>query len=101
MEGRDPKTGRFLPGNPGGPGNPHAAKLEKLRAALVRTVREADIRAILRQIIEKARNGDIVAAKLLLDRVLGPPVSADIIARLEELERKVAYGESTRTDAAN
>lgn len=64
-------AGRFLPGNPGGPGNPHAGKVGKLRTALVEAVTEQDIKDIVSELVKAAKSGDIPAAKLLFDRVIG------------------------------
>ena len=38
-------AGRFAKGNPGGPGNPHGARVAALRAVLLDTVTDADLRA--------------------------------------------------------
>ena len=74
---RDPK-GRFLPGNSGGPGNPHALKTARLRAAMMRAVSPGDLVAVVKTLVQLAKGGDVAAAKLLLDRVLGPlTVDAD------------------------
>jgi hypothetical protein len=64
-------AGRFLPGNPGGPGNPHAGKVGKLRTALIEAVTEQDIKEVVASLVKAAKSGDIPAAKLLFDRVIG------------------------------
>ena len=78
--------GRFVKGNPGGPGNPLAKKANQLRVALSRAVTVADVRAIAKRMIEAALGGDVQAAKLILDRAIGPSVEWDLIERLETLE---------------
>ena len=83
--GRDPR-GRFAAGNPGGPGNPFARRVGALRSALVKCVQEEDIAAVARALIEKARNGDIAAAKLLFGYVLGKPSEAVNPDRLDAQE---------------
>jgi hypothetical protein len=83
--GRDDR-GRFLPGNPGGPGNPLAARVSKLRSALLNAVTEDDVKEIVRKLVSLAKSGDTVAARILFDRVLGRPIESDLIARIEELE---------------
>lgn len=65
--------GRFLPGWRGGPGNPYAGQVAALRAALLQAVTPADVEAVAKMLIRKARKGSIPAAKELLDRVLGRP----------------------------
>jgi len=83
--GRD-SGGRFTTGNAGGPGNPYARRVGALRSALLDAVSDEDIRRTIEAIVAQARDGDIVAARILFDRILGPPVSADIVARIEALE---------------
>ena len=91
--GRD-ATGRFSKGNPGGPGNPYAQRVGKLRSALLRAVSEADMKAIVARLVKLAREGDVRAAKEVLDRCIGRPTEADLIARIEELEHAVSERES-------
>lgn len=86
--GRDAR-GRFMEGNPGGPGNPHAAQVGRLRSALLDAVTEDDMRQIVAALVEKAKGGSIQAARVLFDRVLGQPLAADILERVEQLERAV------------
>lgn len=88
QNGRDAK-GRFAPGNVGGPGNPLAARVAKLRAELLSCVTLADMRAIIRKMVELAKAGDIQAAKLVFDRTLGACIEADLLERLESLEAEV------------
>ena len=64
-------SGRFAKGNPGGPGNPHSRRVAALREALLESVTEADIRAVAKALVSKAKGGDIPAVRELLDRLLG------------------------------
>ena len=89
---RDPQTGRFLPGNGGGPGNPYAARVAELRSALLEAVTPGDLAAIVRSLVQAARSGDVAAAKLVFERVLGRPLEADILDRLEALEQALEGG---------
>lgn len=89
-EGKDPKTGRFLPGNRIGQGNPHAKKAHALRNALFSAVTEEDIDAVIRALIDEAKGGDVPAARELLDRCLGKPVELDLMERLRTLEELLA-----------
>jgi hypothetical protein len=73
--GRDP-GGRFAKGNAGGPGNPFARRTAQMRRVLCDAVSEEDLAAIARQMLEKAKGGDVAAAKLLLGYVVGQPVQA-------------------------
>jgi hypothetical protein len=78
--------GQFTAGNCAGKGNPLAKRVGKLRSALVAAVSEQDVREIITKMVALAKSGDTLAARLILDRVLGKPEPLDIIARLEALE---------------
>lgn len=72
--GRD-AAGRYTRGNPGGPGNPMAAKVAALRKALFAAVRPSDLKAVVKRLVDEAKGGDVQAARVLLDRLLGAPAS--------------------------
>jgi hypothetical protein len=84
-DGRDSR-GRFAPGNSGGPGNPHAKRVGTLRAALLDAVTPEDIAAVTAALVEKARSGDVMAAREILDRCLGKAEAVDLLCRLDEME---------------
>ncbi len=86
------ERGRFTAGNRFGVGNPYAKRTGELRAALLDSVTPEDMRAVARKLVELARGGDTVAARLLLDRVLGRPLESDILDRVEELEAAFEEG---------
>jgi len=85
--GRD-NAGKFLPGNSGGPGNPFASRVGKLRSALISAVTEEDVQAVVKAIVTAAKSGDVAAAKLFFDRVLGKPV-VDDVTELDESRNRV------------
>ncbi len=91
--GRD-AGGRFAPGNPGGPGNPNAAQVGKNRARLYEIIRTADIELAvktMRNVMRSGKDSDrLNAARLLLDRALGPILALDIEERLTQLEQLLA-----------
>lgn len=87
--GRDGK-GRFTRGNKGGPGNPYARRVGRLRSALLDAVTPEDLREVAAALVREAKGGSVPAAREIIDRLLGPPVAADIIERLEALERLLA-----------
>jgi hypothetical protein len=67
--------GRFAVGNPGGPGGSAFAKRSaQLRQTLIDAVSEQDIRDVATKLVERAKAGDVDAARLLFDRLLGKPV---------------------------
>jgi hypothetical protein len=94
---RDPR-GRFAKGNAGGPGNPYAAEVGKRRGRLIKAIRNKDIDLavrVMREVMAGGKDSDrLAAAKLLLDRAIGPSVEADLIQRLEILERTLAGRQS-------
>lgn len=65
------EQGRFAKGNAGGPGNPYAATTARLRAALLSAVTEQDIRDVIAALVAQARQGNVPAARELLERVCG------------------------------
>jgi hypothetical protein len=65
--------GRFLPGNKLGRGNPHARQHAALREAMLSAVTVDDVHAVVRGLIEQAKQGNVPAARELLDRLVGRP----------------------------
>ena len=68
--GRD-ERGRFAKGNPGGPGNPLARRAQELRTAAMGAVTADDMRGVIRRLVDMAKEGDVQAARLVLERTLG------------------------------
>ena len=91
-DNRRDQQGRFAAGNPGGPGNPHAAQVGRLRSALLNAVTEEDMRAVVSTLVDQAKAGSVASARVLFDRVLGKPIEADLIARIEALEGQIRGG---------
>jgi hypothetical protein len=71
-EGRE-ANGRFAKGNHGGPGNPFARRVAHLRSLALEVVSDDDLSAILRKMVELAKEGDVAAAKVVLQYTLGKP----------------------------
>src|SRR6267154_513779 len=65
--------GRFAKDNPGGPGNPHARHCARMLALLRASISDEEMVAFIRKLVEKARAGDVSAAKLLMSYKLGKP----------------------------
>ena len=84
---RDGK-GQFIPGNAAAKGRarPHAAKVMELREALLTAISSERIAKIVDALATAAESGDVQAARILFDRVLGPAVPLDVIERIEALE---------------
>jgi hypothetical protein len=55
----------------GNPGRPKGSR--NRRSVLVEQLMDADISEIVKAVIDKAKQGDMTAAKLVLDRVAPPP----------------------------
>jgi hypothetical protein len=70
--GRDAQ-GRFVPGNAGGPGNPFARRTAELRREFLAEATGEDLRAVCRALLERAKGGDVAAAKLALGYLVGKP----------------------------
>jgi uncharacterized protein YjcR len=82
--------GRFAKGNAGGPGNPHAAQVAGLRSALLNAITPEKMTAVVEKLIVEALEGNVQAAKEVLERALGKPIEMDLLERLERLEELLA-----------
>lgn len=51
--------------------NPSAARAQQLRSEVLASVNSSDIKTVIRKLVEMSKNGDVQAAKLLLDRACG------------------------------
>lgn len=81
-DGRDTR-GRFTKGNRGGPGNPLAQRASEFRQAAMEAISPEHVAAILRKAAKKALEGDLRAARLVLERVLGKP--SETLQQVSEL----------------
>jgi len=94
--GRD-SNGRFKVGNPGGPGSPVARQARQLRErlndALFKGCSPDRLLAAVDALLKQAECGDVAAARLLFERIAGPPINSDIAERLEALETAAAERE--------
>ena len=64
-------TGKFRKGNPGGPGNPEFKRNQQYRDALRQAVTKQDFKDVILKLVFLAKQGDVQAIKILLDRCLG------------------------------
>lgn len=55
-----------------GKGNPWARYVQKFRRTLMTCVSQVDFEKVVRKVVEEAQNGDMNAAKLLIERLCGP-----------------------------
>lgn len=63
--------GRFRAGNPGGPGNPQIRQLAAHQEAVRSALTPSDLKAVLKKLHGLALEGDVAAARVVLDRVVG------------------------------
>ncbi len=102
--------GRFAPGNPGGPGRPKGTRHKALLALEAIGAEAAE--AVLRQVVEEAKGGDLRAAEILLRRLWperkGRPVevelpsmasAADLVPALAAVVAAMGRGELTPEEA--
>jgi len=82
-------NGKFRPGNRCAKGNPFAKRVARLRSALFKTVSPADLRDVVAALLTQSKAGDVASIKELLQRLLGPPESVDLMGRLDALEAKI------------
>jgi hypothetical protein len=92
--GRDGR-GRFTKGNRGGPGNPFARRVARLRTLLLEIVGDEDLRGVLRKLVERAQAGDLAAARLVLDYLIGRPAEAVDPDRLDLEEWRLLQASPT------
>ena len=69
-------NGRFAIGNDGGPGNPFARQTAALHSAFLQRATPEDMKAIADKLIEQAKDGNVAAAKLVLQYTIGKPAPA-------------------------
>ena len=74
---------RFTLGNQGGPGNPFARQVAEIRKLLLSTVPGEELAKVLLAMLEKAKAGDVAAAKLVLQYTAGKPAEAVEPDRIE------------------
>ncbi len=70
------------------PGNSFARKVAALRRAFVDAIKPEDLAAIARTLIEKARGGDVAAARFLASYSIGKPAQSPDPDRLDAQEWK-------------
>jgi hypothetical protein len=92
-------NGRFAKGNPGGPGNPYARQVARMRVRALDSVSGDDVEAILSKMVQLAKQGDVPAARLVLQYTLGRPVASAHPDRLDRDEVEAFQANAMRRDA--
>ena len=75
MEAERDTNGRFVAGNKASRngGRPKKAREERYQEILTTSITFVDFQAIIHKLRDKAKRGDIAAAKLLLEYLVGKP----------------------------
>jgi hypothetical protein len=68
--------GRFTKGNPGGPGNPWTRRLAQKRQPFIDALSDSEVRELAADLLDRAFDGDLGAAALVLSYVVGKPFAA-------------------------
>lgn len=69
---REP-DGKFAVGNPGGPGRPKGRRVTEYRRAAEEAVSPEMVRGVLRKVAMQALQGNLTAARIIIERTLGRP----------------------------
>ncbi len=64
--------------------------MARLRSALLKAVKPADVTAIVAKLVTDAKAGSVASAREVLERALGKPVESDLLERIERLEQLLA-----------
>jgi hypothetical protein len=72
QSGRDLR-GMFAAGNRLSKGNPSNRRMAELRRAIHDAVTEADVKDVIKSLGDSAKAGDVIAAKVFLEFVVGKP----------------------------
>src|SRR5687767_15952779 len=81
--------GRFALGNKAGKGNPFARQVAQLKSAVLQFMSVGKLQQILEALFARACQGDLAAAKLLLQYSLGQPSRAVEPDRMDNEEWKL------------
>ena len=85
-------SGQFTTGNQHGKGNPLFGKVATLRSEALKSVTPATVKGLIKALIERAKAGDIAAAKLILPYLIGQPATAkEIEAEIDAAPVTIDY----------
>ncbi len=101
VEKRDATTGRFVKGHCGGPGRSQFGQLGEYRKTVREAVTPKQLSAVLQKLLDKALGGDVLAAKVLLDRTLGKATAAAANADLNAVELPTLATSADAVKASN
>lgn len=75
-----------------GPGNPFAARVHELRRTLLDAITPDALHRVVIRMIELAVEGDVAAAKVVIERAVGKPIEPDLVERIERIESMLEGG---------
>jgi hypothetical protein len=84
-EGRD-ANGKFVKGNREGCGNPFARQVAHARQTILDCVTPEELKAVTLALLEKAKQGDVPAARVIFEYTIGKPSKAVDPDRLNQEE---------------
>lgn len=87
-DGRRP-DGRWAKGKKGGPGSYLGQRIFKYRKAVFDAVSPEEVVEVMQAMVKNAKGGDVAAAKVVFERLLGAAEALDVAARLEVLEQSI------------
>jgi hypothetical protein len=64
-------NGNFAKGNKLAHGNPWVAQMQAFQRCFLDSVKKAELRAVIKAMIKKAKEGDVNAARLIVERICG------------------------------
>ena len=82
---QNPVTGKFLKGNKAAGGMNFQEDIKKIKKLFTQGISLKEWKAIRDKLVEMAKNGNLEATKILLDRVLGKPLQTIESVQLEPL----------------
>ena len=97
-KGQREADGKFRAGNKGGPGNPFNRRVSEMRKSMLEAVSQEDLQQITAAMVAKAKSGDVAAAKLVLQYVVGKPSAAPDPDRVDVEEWKLAKDSGLRPE---
>lgn len=83
------ERGRFAAGNRLARGNPIAVQIARFREGVAAAVTVDDLQDIMRKLVRLAKQGDVAAAKVVLERCLGQPQATDLVVEINRIRETI------------
>lgn len=82
-------NGQFAKGNKLGPGNPYAKRVHQLKQAVYATVTMKDLKGVIKAMVHKAQQGDVAAARLIMEYAIGKPDMVQPIQQGQQIDIQI------------